>query len=122
MCSGNSARSQLAAALWAARGLRAASAGTRPAPRIHPGAVRVAHRHGLVLLADRPRATDEVLRADDVIVTVCDAADREVAASHVHWSVADPVAVGGSRAFEAAYRQIAGRIDTWAGQDGDAAR
>ena len=116
VCTGNSARSQLAAALWAARGLPAASAGTCPAPRIHPGAVRVARRHGLALLAERPRPTDDVLRSDDVIVTVCDAADREVAATHLHWSVPDPVPDGGAPAFERAYRQIAGRIDAWAGR------
>jgi DNA-binding MarR family transcriptional regulator len=40
VCSGNSARSQLAAALWASRtGRPVASAGTRPAARINPGAV-----------------------------------------------------------------------------------
>lgn len=119
VCSGNSARSQLAAAVWASRGLRAASAGTHPAPRIHPGAVRVARRHGVTLLDSRPRATDEVLCPDDVIVTVCDAADREVVASHVHWSVPDPVAVGSDRAFESAFRQISDRISAWVGRDAD---
>ncbi|MCU0301145.1 MAG: helix-turn-helix domain-containing protein [Candidatus Nanopelagicales bacterium] len=122
VCSGNSARSQLAAALWARRGLRAASAGTRPATRIHPGTVRVARRHGLTLLAERPQATDEVLRAEDVIVTVCDAADREVEATHVHWSVPDPVPEGSARAFEGALRQLAGRIDTWMGREPEPGR
>ncbi len=117
VCSGNSARSQLAAAMWADRlGAPAASAGTRPAERIHPGARRVARRHGLELLADRPHATEEVLRASDVMVTVCDAADREVVRRHVHWSVPDPVPVGTPRAFESAFQAISERIDAWVGE------
>lgn len=116
VCTGNSARSQLAAAVWAARtGSRAASAGTHPAPRIHPGTVRLARKHRLALLSDRPRSADEVLRRDDVIVTVCDSADREVASAHVHWSIPDPVPVGTARAFEAALGEISERIEGWVG-------
>lgn len=47
-CTRNSARSQLAAAIWAWRSrVPAVSAGTRPAERVHPRAVRVARRRGL---------------------------------------------------------------------------
>ncbi len=114
VCSGNSARSQLAAAIWAARtGRPAASAGTRPAARIHPGTVRVARSHGLALLAERPRGAREVLEPTDSIITVCDAADREVQAAHVHWSVPDPVRVGTPAAFDRALADIAERIDDW---------
>jgi DNA-binding MarR family transcriptional regulator len=68
VCSGNSARSQLAAALWASRtGRPVASAGTCPAGRIHPITVRVARSHGLQPLADRPHATSEVLATGDTI-------------------------------------------------------
>nr|WP_255644941.1 helix-turn-helix domain-containing protein [Actinoplanes polyasparticus] len=50
VCTHNSARSQLAAALWHRRiGGAVASAGTKPAARVHPRAVKVAHRHGLEL-------------------------------------------------------------------------
>lgn len=114
VCSGNSARSQLAAAVWADRtGRQVASAGTRPAARIHPGTVRVARSHGLRLLADHPRSTTEVLDAEDVVITVCDSADREVAAPHAHWSIPDPVRVGTSRAFEQTLADITDRIDGW---------
>ncbi len=116
VCSGNSARSQLAAALWAQNtGRRAASAGTRPARRIHPGARRVARQHALPLLADIPRSADDVLADDDMVVTVCDAADRELSRPHLHWSIPDPVPVGTPDAFEDALRQITGRIDGWVG-------
>jgi protein-tyrosine-phosphatase len=114
VCSGNSARSQLAAAVWAHRtGQAASSAGTRPAARIHPGTVRVAHRHGLPLLADRPASTAEVLADDDAIITVCDAADGEVTAAHTHWSIPDPVPVGTPAAFERALADLTDRIDGW---------
>ena len=50
VCTHNSARSQLAAALWTATtGREALSAGTQPATRVHPGAVAAAARAGLVL-------------------------------------------------------------------------
>src|SRR5690242_4975999 len=61
VCTHNSARSQLAAALWRKRtGRPVASAGTHPAPRLHPRAVKIGHRHGLAL---DPVATAHV---DDV--------------------------------------------------------
>ena len=113
VCSANSARSQLAAAVWADRGGPAASAGTHPAGRINTGAVRAARSHGLSLLADAPAGVDDVLRPQDTVVTVCDSADREVGVTHVHWSVADPVHEGGARAFERALNEISGRIDQW---------
>jgi protein-tyrosine-phosphatase/DNA-binding HxlR family transcriptional regulator len=115
VCSGNSARSQLAAAVWASRtGRPAASAGTHPAERIHPTTLRVARSHGLRLLADRPQATDEVLATGDTIVTVCDSADREVSTAHTHWSIPDPVRVGTTAAFTAALAELTDRIDGWA--------
>lgn len=115
VCSGNSARSQLAAAVWSTRtGRPVASAGTRPAARIHPGTVRIARSHGLRLLADRPASTDEVLAAEDVIITVCDSADREVDVDHTHWSIPDPVRVGTPAAFEHALADLTHRIDGWA--------
>ena len=114
VCSGNSARSQLAAAVWADRAHGpVACAGTRPAARIHPGTVRVARRHGLALVADQPRSTDEVLAEDDVIVTVCDSADREVPLAHLHWSIPDPVPLGSDRAFESTLLQVTARIEAW---------
>ena len=120
VCSGNSARSQLAAAAWADRtGRPVASAGTRPAARIHPGTVRVARKHGLRLLADRPASMAEVLTGDDVIITVCDAADREVKGGHTHWSVPDPVPAGTSAAFEQTLADLTNRIDGWVQAEAD---
>ncbi|MGP3964730.1 arsenate reductase/protein-tyrosine-phosphatase family protein [Nonomuraea sp. 3N208] len=117
VCTHNSARSQLAAALWAGKGsVPAVSAGTSPAARVHPHAVAIARRHGLSLAVARPRHLDEVLRPDDLVVAVCDNAHEDLAdqrggGDRLHWSVPDPVAAGTDTAFEHAYADIAGRID-----------
>lgn len=48
------------------------------------------------------------------VVTVCDSADRQTTAPHLHGSVPDPVAAGTTRAFTAARDHIAERIETLA--------
>ena len=63
VCTDNSARSQLAAALWNdASPVPATSAGTHPAPAVHPGAVAAAHRHRVPLVPAAPRYLNDVLR------------------------------------------------------------
>lgn len=118
VCTANSARSQLAAALWnRASRVPATSAGTHPADRIAPGAVAVARRRRLPLRQVRPRPLDDVLADDDLVVTVCDSAHEELrhrrtAARHsLHWSVPDPVAVGTDAAFDEAYEHVAARVE-----------
>jgi len=129
VCSANSARSQLAAALWRARtGGEAASAGTEPADAVHPGAVAAARRAGLDLSGARPRLL-EAGEPADVVVTVCDRAHEELAPGPEwwHWSTPDPVvpstgagprspahdvadAVDGGDAFDHAVAQLDRRI------------
>ncbi|MBG6105920.1 MULTISPECIES: helix-turn-helix domain-containing protein [Micromonospora] len=115
VCTHNSARSQLAAALWSDRThTSAASAGTKPAERIHPRAVAVAHRHGLQLdVAGTAHVTD-IVRDDDLLIAVCDNAHEELngpVRPRLHWSVPDPVRVDTDAAFEAAFADLAARID-----------
>lgn len=113
VCTGNSARSQLAAALWRRRtGDGATSAGTHPAARVHPGAVAAAKRAGLHLGDAVPRAlTDEDFDAD-VVVTVCDRAHEELSLGEraLHWSVSDPVERGVRRAFDDTVAELDDRI------------
>jgi ArsR family transcriptional regulator, arsenate/arsenite/antimonite-responsive transcriptional repressor / arsenate reductase (thioredoxin) len=113
VCTHNSARSQLAAALWRQRtGRPVASAGTKPAARVHPRAVRVAHRHGLTLAATAHVA--DVVRDGDLVIAVCDSAHEDLTGpirSRLHWSVPDPVRIGTDAAFEAAYIDLAERVD-----------
>jgi ArsR family transcriptional regulator, arsenate/arsenite/antimonite-responsive transcriptional repressor / arsenate reductase (thioredoxin) len=115
VCTHNSARSQLAAALWHDRtGQPAKSAGTHPARRVHPHAVSVARRHGLRLKPTATTHIDEVLHTGDLVVAVCDNAYEELlggAWPRLHWSVPDPVSVGTVAAFEAAYTELADRVD-----------
>jgi protein-tyrosine-phosphatase/DNA-binding HxlR family transcriptional regulator len=115
VCTHNSARSQLATALWTDRSpIPTASAGTRPAPRVHPRAVRTARRHGLTINAIGTAHIADIVRPDDFIVAVCDNAHEHLPADAkpaLHWSVPDPAAVDTDAAFEAAYTDIAARIE-----------
>ncbi|WP_077489863.1 ArsR family transcriptional regulator [Sinomonas mesophila] len=118
VCTANSARSQLATALWSrASAIPSASAGTHPAERIAAGATAVARRHGLSLGKSSPRRLDEVLGQGDFIVTVCDNAHEELAGlGRVHWSVPDPVRRGTDEAFEHAYEDLSRRVGDLAGR------
>ncbi len=113
VCSHNSARSQLATAMWGQLSdIPTASAGTHPAPRVHPRAVRVARRHGLSLADARTAHVQDVVAADDLLVAVCDNAHEELRGdlSRLHWSVPDPVRVGTDAAFERAFSEIEERV------------
>jgi ArsR family transcriptional regulator, arsenate/arsenite/antimonite-responsive transcriptional repressor / arsenate reductase (thioredoxin) len=114
VCTHNSARSQLAAAIWErASNVPSASAGTHPAPRIHSGAIAVARRHRLRLGGGRTAHVDAVIRPDDLLVAVCDSAHEELGrrnADRLHWSVPDPVRIGTDAAFERAWELIEDRV------------
>jgi len=111
VCTANSARSQLAAALWShASDLPATSGGTHPAAHVAPGALRAARRHHLTGLST-PRAIDQIRAAGDYVVTVCDLAHEETGAmADSHWSVPDPVPAGNDDAFEAAITELERRV------------
>ena len=113
ICTANSARSQLAAALW--RSLAAApatSAGTHPAGRVHPGAVAAARRAGIDLSGTAPRSLDDVTAPPALVITVCDRAHEEldVPLSWLHWSIPDPVPTGTAAAFDGSVRELRRRI------------
>lgn len=104
LCTGNSARSPMAAALLAkrARGrIRTASAGSHPKPELHVNAVRVMREeYGIDLSGTRPRSLAAVSgRRFDCVITLCDKV-REYAREHdlattMHWSLPDPSVAGG---------------------------
>jgi ArsR family transcriptional regulator, arsenate/arsenite/antimonite-responsive transcriptional repressor / arsenate reductase (thioredoxin) len=120
VCTANSARSQLAEALWNARHeVPAESAGIRPAPRVHPEAVRAAERAGLDVSGARPRSFDDVAGEPDLTITVCDRAHEHLrradpSRNHLHWSIPDPVHGGQPAAFDDAIQRLAARIETLA--------
>ena len=115
VCTHNSARSQLAAALWKRRTRgEAASAGTTPAARVHPRAIAVAHRHDLNLNPAGTAHVNDVVRDDDLVIAVCDNAHEDLTGPvrpRLHWSVPDPVRVDTDEAFEAAFADLAARVD-----------
>lgn len=121
VCTGNSARSQLAAALWNARNpTPAASAGTRPRARIHPEAVRAGARAGLDLRGARPRSLQEAGALPGLVVTVCDRAHERIGRGGgprtrvLHWSIPDPAESGAAVEFDRTIRTLSERIDVLA--------
>ena len=113
VCTANSARSHLAAALWRqASTVPAASAGTHPAAAIDPGAIAAAGRHNLPLPRLRPRHISDVRQHGDLIITVCDLAHEELGeVLAVHWSVPDPVPAGDPASFDAALAELTRRVE-----------
>jgi len=113
VCTHNSARSQLAAALWIELTEQPAdSGGTHPADRVHPGAVAAARRAGLDLTTARPKLLDEVKSPPALVVTVCDRAHEELdpGPAWLHWSIPDPVATPSRAAFDATVTELRSRI------------
>ena len=112
VCSANSARSQLAAALWRRTSdIPVASAGTRPAEQVSDGAKAVAKRRSLKLVGSKPSLLSEVTAADDYVIAVCDNAYEELgSAVTLHWSVPDPVTRGDDESFDLAYAELDRRI------------
>jgi protein-tyrosine-phosphatase len=114
VCTRNSARSQFAAATWrSASDIPAESAGTHPAPEVHPLAVTTGRRRGLRLDGARPVHVRDVLAPTDLVVAVCDAAHESLDPDRprLHWSIPDPVRSGTPEAFEAALDEVEGRVD-----------
>ncbi|WP_392544035.1 helix-turn-helix domain-containing protein [Oryzobacter telluris] len=112
VCTANTARSHLAAALWRqASTVEVASAGTEPGERINPGALSAARRHHLDLPDVAPRLLAETVADGDLVITVCDRAHEEVGGSAwAHWSVADPVPAATRTAFDRAHSTLAARV------------
>ena len=112
ICSQNSARSQLAEHYWRTiSNISATSAGTHPAPRVHPDAITVARRHGLDLTHATPKLTGDILTGDELLIAVCDRAYEELDTQPLHWSVPDPAHAGCPGAFERAYDELTRRVD-----------
>lgn len=123
LCTGNSARSQMAEALTELRSggrVAAVSAGSHPKP-IHPLAVRVmADEYGVDISGHRSKHHDEVVGPRfDRVITLCDRV-REVCPTFpgtpacVHWSLADPSAGAAALGDDAAYatfRETAAELD-----------
>ena len=117
VCTQNSARSQLAVAVWQRRSsVPAASAGTHPAADVHPRAVAAAQRHDLPMRPQTPRHLTDVVSPTDLVIAVCDNAHEELPADNrrIHWSIPDPARGTGDEAFDRAVDDITHRVDRFA--------
>ncbi len=125
LCTGNSARSQIAEALFNAKGgprFAAASAGSRPAERVNPFAVEVLAEAGIDWAGRTPRGMDGLDQERwDFVITVCDRAKESCPFFPgqpvlAHWGMPDPAEVEGSddakrKAFRDTYLTLNRRID-----------
>lgn len=113
VCTQNSARSQLAVAIWNRHShVPAASAGTHPAAEVHPGAIAAARRHGLNMRPRTPTHLDNVVVHGDLVIAVCDNAHEELPADlpRLHWSIPDPGRAATRTAFDRAVGDLTVRI------------
>lgn len=105
VCTGNSARSQLAEAMLTARGagrFAAASAGSHPVGRVSRRAVAVLGELGIDWTGHTPRGLAGLEREPwDLVITVCDSAQQVCpvfpgARAMAHWNLADPIDATGT--------------------------
>ncbi len=93
VCIGNAGRSQIAEALYEARGGNARSAGSRPERQLHPEVVEVMRERGIDLSERTPKAIDRgSLEWADIVVTMgCgDACPVLPGKRYVDWALDDP--------------------------------
>lgn len=126
LCTGNSARSQMAEGLLrdlADDRFEVASAGVEPTG-IKPEAVEVMRELGIDISAHRSKSVDQFLREPfDYVITVCDNANQQCPvfpgqARRLHWSIEDPAAVDGAReerlsAFRQARDEVRKRLESF---------
>ena len=124
VCTGNSARSQIAEALLTTKGAGrfvAGSAGSHPAARVNPGAVRVLAEAGIAWEGRVPKTIDAVMgQRWDIVITVCDHAKEACPIFpgqpvQAHWGMPDPAEVEGdelrARAFRDTFQLLSRRIE-----------
>lgn len=121
LCTGNSARSQMAEALvrtFSGGAIEAYSAGSEPKP-MHPNAVRVMRdAFGLDLSTQKPKHLD--MLADqkfDWVISLCDRV-REVCpkfagnAKTIHWSIPNPATGEADKVTHPLFQQTAAELST----------
>ena len=128
LCTGNSARSIIAEALFNQLGagrIRAYSAGSHPKGEVNPYTLAELKRRGFAVDGLRSKNWDVFARPDaprmDLVVTVCDNVAAEVcpvwpgAPVRAHWGFPDPAAVEGEErrkqaAFADSFTSIEARV------------
>jgi arsenate reductase len=127
LCTGNSCRSVISEGVFnhlAPAGLKAISAGSQPAGKLHPRAVALLHDKGMSTEGYYSKSWDDLPAMPDIVVTVCGSAAGETCPAYLgpvlrtHWGVDDPGHVVGTEeeintAFEQTYRIIRARIEAF---------
>lgn len=122
LCTGNSARSQMAEGLLrhdAGDRFEAGSAGTKPSS-VRPEAIAVMSEIGIDISGHRSKSVDEFAgESFDYVLTVCDSANESCPVypghgNRMHHSFEDPAALQGSEAERlAAFRKVRDQIRTY---------
>jgi arsenate reductase (thioredoxin) len=129
LCTGNSARSQMAEGLLrheAGELFEVFSAGTHPT-QVRPEAIAVMNEIGSDISGHRSKSIDEFEGQDlDTVITVCDDAEESCPVfsgqtQRLHWPFEDPAAVEGTEeqrkdAFRKVRDRIRGRIMVFLGE------
>jgi arsenate reductase (thioredoxin) len=121
MCTGNSARSQMAegfARHFGGEQIEAHSAGVEPS-RLNPVAVAVMRERGIDISSHHSKAFDwDLARQMDVVVTVCGHANESCPVlppevKRLHWPLEDPAAAKGTDAeIMATFRLVRDQVET----------
>ena len=129
LCTGNSARSQMAEGLLRHYGgdrFEVYSAGLEP-KGVNPYAIRAMDEIGIDIRGQRSKHLNEFMgRPLDLVITVCSDADAACPQAiwangqKLHWPFDDPAAVEGSdaeklAAFRAIRGQLSDKIQSWLG-------
>jgi protein-tyrosine-phosphatase/DNA-binding transcriptional ArsR family regulator len=121
LCTSNSARSQMAEALVShlSQGqVQVLSAGSHPAPAVHPLAIRTLARWGIQMDQSVPKSLEVFVgQSFDRVITLCDRVRERCVTTWpgpppIHWSLPDPTAAEGSEAErQQVFDQLALQLD-----------
>jgi arsenate reductase len=114
LCSGNSARSQMAEALLrhiAADRFEVVSAGTIPREHVHPDAIETLRGNNVPVDGLRPKDVATLAGASfDYVITLCDRARERCPtfafAEMMHWTFPDPAQILDATARTRAFKEI----------------
>jgi arsenate reductase len=120
LCTGNSARSQMAEGLLrrsGGMGYEVFSAGTKPAG-VNPLAIEAMREKGIDISKQRSKSVAEFAGQEfAIVITVCDNAAEECpvfpgAPQRMHWSLPDPAAVSGTQEEKlGAFRKVRDELE-----------
>ena len=122
LCTGNSCRSQMAQGFLKSFDdkIEVESAGTQPASKVNPNAVKVMGETGIDISKNSPKSVDEFLNNEwDYVITVCNDAKETCPVflgkvkHRMHFGFEDPSNASGSEEFiMSEFRRIRDEIKT----------